>query len=167
LSARLFENNGCDKMKAVVQRVLESSVQVEDQTVGKIGAGFTVLLGITKGDSDKEAELLAGKIARLRVFCDTDEKMNLSLTEIGGSALVVSQFTLCADIKKGNRPSFIESAEPEEARRLYEFFIKKLKENGVPDVQTGVFAAKMRLTIVNDGPVTIVLDTDIWKKKIN
>lgn len=154
-------------MKAVVQRVLGSSVIVNDQTVGKIGAGFTVLLGVTKGDGEEEAGILAGKIARLRVFCDADGKMNLSLADIGASALVVSQFTLCADVKKGNRPSFTESANPDVAKKLYEFFIEKLKENGVADVQSGVFAAKMRLEIINDGPVTIVLDTDLWAKKIS
>jgi D-aminoacyl-tRNA deacylase len=154
-------------MKAVVQRVLESSVVVSNQTVGKIGKGYTVLLGVVKGDTENEAEVLAGKVARLRIFCDDNEKMNLSLIDIVGSALVISQFTLCADIKKGNRPSFTESAEPEEAKRLYEYFVCKLKEFGVADVQTGIFAAKMRLEIVNDGPVTIVLDTDIWAKQID
>jgi D-aminoacyl-tRNA deacylase len=111
-----------------------------------------------------EAELLAGKVARLRAFCDENDKMNLSLTQIGGSALVISQFTLCANLKKGNRPSFTASADPAIALDLYKHFVFMLKENGVKNVQTGIFAAKMKLEIINDGPVTIILDTDIWKK---
>lgn len=151
-------------MKAIVQRVLKSSVMVDNKTVGEIGTGINVLLGITNSDTEAQADLLAGKIARLRVFCDSDDKMNLSVLDIGGSALVISQFTLCADIKKGNRPSFTESADPEVAKRLYELFIEKLKSNGIDNVQTGVFAAKMKLEIINDGPVTIVYDTDLWLK---
>lgn len=151
-------------MKAVVQRVLSSSVAVDNMIVGAIGLGFTVLLGVQEGDTEKEAELLAGKIAKLRVFKDEDNKMNLSLKQVSGSALVVSQFTLCADIKKGNRPSFTEAAQPDRARELYELFVCKLKAEGITDVQQGVFAADMKLTIVNDGPVTIILDTNIWQK---
>ncbi len=151
-------------MKAVVQRVAESSVTVDNKVVGEIGTGFTILLGIVKGDNEEQADLLAGKIARLRAFCDAEEKMNLSLSDIHGSVLVISQFTLCADVKKGNRPSFSESADPEVAKRLYEFFIEKLKSNGISNVQTGIFAAQMTLKIINDGPVTIIYDTDIWLK---
>ncbi len=152
-------------MKAVVQRVLNSVVEVENQTVGKIGRGFNILLGVVKGDTVKEAELLAGKVARLRVFEDKQCKMNLSLTDVGGEALVVSQFTLCADVKKGNRPSFINSAEPETAKRLYEYFIEELKKNGIKKVEQGIFASDMQVKIQNDGPVTIILDTDIWMKR--
>ena len=152
-------------MKAVVQRVLNSSVEVESETVGKIGKGLNVLLGVVEGDSEKEAELLAGKVARLRVFEDEQCKMNLSITDIGGEALVISQFTLCADVKKGNRPSFINSAEPETAKRLYEYFIEELKKNGIKKVEHGIFAADMQVEIHNDGPVTILLDTDIWMKR--
>lgn len=152
-------------MKAVVQRVLNSVVEVENQTVGKIGRGFNILLGVVKGDTVKEAELLAGKVARLRVFKDKQCKMNLSLTDVGGEALVVSQFTLCADVKKGNRPSFINSAEPETAKRLYEYFIEELKKNGIKKVEQGIFASDMQVKIQNDGPVTIILDTDIWMKR--
>ena len=152
-------------MRAVVQRVLNSSVEVESETVGKIGKGLNVLLGVVEGDSEKEAELLAGKVARLRVFEDEQCKMNLSITDIGGEALVISQFTLCADVKKGNRPSFINSAEPETAKRLYEYFIEELKKNGIKKVEHGIFAADMQVEIHNDGPVTILLDTDIWMKR--
>ncbi len=152
-------------MKAVVQRVLNSSVEVDNETVGKIGKGFNVLLGVVVGDSEKEAELLAGKVARLRVFEDEQCKMNLSITDIGGEVLVISQFTLCADVKKGNRPSFINSAEPETAKRLYEYFIEELKKNGIKKVEHGIFAADMQVEIHNDGPVTILLDTDIWMKR--
>lgn len=151
-------------MKAVIQRVISSSVTVDSTIKGKIGIGYTILLGVVRGDTKHEAELLAGKIARLRVFCDEQGKMNLSVTDVGGSALVISQFTLCADTKKGNRPSFIDSAEPSEADYLYEYFIGELINNGINDVQKGVFGAKMMVSIHNDGPVTIILDTDIWKK---
>ena len=105
-------------MKAVVQRVLNSSVEVKNEIVGAIGHGFTILLGVQEGDTEKEAELLAGKVARLRVFKDRDNKMNLSLKQVGGSALVISQFTLCADVKKGNRPSFTDAAQPDKALEL-------------------------------------------------
>ena len=151
-------------MKAVVQRVLNSSVAVENKIVSSINQGLTILLGVQQGDTVKEAELLAGKIARLRVFSDEDDKMNLSLKQVGGSALVVSQFTLCADLKKGNRPSFTDAAASDKAIKLYEFFIHQLKAQGITDVQKGVFAADMKLNIVNDGPVTILLDTNIWQK---
>ncbi len=153
-------------MKAVVQRVLNSSVAVENIIVGAIGHGLTVLLGVQVDDTEKEAELLATKIAKLRVFSDINDKMNLSLKQVGGSALVISQFTLCADLKKGNRPSFTDAAQADKATELYKLFICKLKEQGIADVQEGVFAADMKLNIVNDGPVTIVLDTKIWRKTL-
>lgn len=160
-----FRNHdGCDKMKAVIQRVLNSSVTVDGITVGAIEYGYTVLLCVVNGDSEKEADLLAGKIARLRIFCDEQGKMNLSIADVGGSALVISQFTLCADTKKGNRPSFTDSAEPLEANRLYEYFAGKLSECGISNVQKGIFAADMKVYILNDGPVTIILDTDSWQK---
>ncbi len=157
--------NGSDKVKAVIQRVLGSSVSVDGETVGEIGHGLNILLGVMRGDSDKDAAILAGKTARLRVFRDEQDKMNLSVTDIGGSALVISQFTLCADCKKGNRPSYSESAQPDEAKRLYELFAAKLADNGVRNVQTGIFAADMTVDIVNEGPVTIVLDTELWRGK--
>lgn len=152
-------------MRAVIQRVNKSSVSVDGEIKGSVGKGFNVLLGVMEGDTESQAELLAGKVARLRIFEDENEKMNKSITDIDGEILVISQFTLCADIKKGNRPSFIESAAPAEANRLYEYFCSKLLENGVRKVEMGVFAADMKVEIENDGPVTIVMDTDIWDKK--
>ena len=152
-------------MRAVIQRVNKSSVSVDGEIKGSVGKGFNVLLGVMQGDTESQAELLAGKVARLRVFEDENEKMNKSITDIDGEILVISQFTLCADIKKGNRPSFTDSAAPAEADRLYKYFCSKLLENGVRKVETGVFAADMKVEIENDGPVTIVMDTDIWDKK--
>lgn len=151
-------------MKALVQRVLSSCVVVENITVGAIDRGLTVLLGVEEDDGEKEADLLAAKIAKLRVFNDENDKMNLSLQQVGGSVLVVSQFTLCANLKKGNRPSFTDAAQPDKANKLYKLFICKLKEQGITDVQEGVFAADMKLKIINDGPVTIMLDTKTWQK---
>ena len=152
-------------MKAVVQRVINSSVSVDGEIKGSIGKGFNVLLGVMDGDGEAQAELLAAKISKLRVFEDENGKMNKGILDIGGEILVISQFTLCADIRKGNRPSFTDSAPPDEANRLYEYFCKKLLENGVSKVETGVFAADMKVEILNDGPVTIVMDTDIWENK--
>lgn len=152
-------------MKAVIQRVLNSSVSVDGEIKGSIGKGFNVLLGVMDGDGEAQAELLAAKISKLRVFEDENGKMNKGILDIGGEILVISQFTLCADIKKGNRPSFTDSAPPAEANRLYEYFCSKLIENGVSKVETGVFAADMKVEIINDGPVTIVMDTDIWENK--
>ncbi len=152
-------------MKAVIQRVLNSSVSVDGEIKGIIGKGFNVLLGVMDGDGEAQAELLAAKISKLRVFEDENGKMNKGILDIGGEILVISQFTLCADIKKGNRPSFTDSAPPDEANRLYEYFCTKLLENGVSKVETGVFAADMKVEIVNDGPVTIVMDTDIWENR--
>lgn len=152
-------------MRAVVQRVTKSSVSVDGEIKGSVGKGFNVLLGVMQGDGEVQAELLAAKIAKLRVFEDENCKMNKSILDIGGEILVISQFTLCADIKKGNRPSFTDSAAPDEANRLYEYFCSKLLENGVSKVETGVFAADMAVEISNDGPVTIIMDTDIWDKR--
>ena len=122
-----------------------------------------VLLGVTKTDTQAEAEALASKIAGLRIFEDENGKMNLSLDEIGGKVIVVSNFTLCADCKHGRRPSFINAQRPVQANELYEYFIKKLKFYGVPEVGTGVFGGDMQVHIQNDGPVTLILDTDEWK----
>lgn len=151
-------------MRAVVQRVTSSKVSVDEKTVGEIGKGFNVLLGVVEGDTDEQAILLAGKIARLRVFEDENGKMNLSVNDVGGEILAISQFTLCADCKKGNRPSFTLSAAPDEANRLYELFCSELSANGVRNVEKGIFGADMAVDIANDGPVTIMLDTDIWRK---
>lgn len=152
-------------MRAVIQRVNNSSVSVDGEIKGKIGKGFNVLLGVMNGDTDAEAELLASKISKLRVFEDDNGKMNKGILDVGGEILVISQFTLCADIKKGNRPSFTDSAPPDEADRLYRRFCDCLRENGVSKVETGVFAAEMLVEISNDGPVTIIMDTDIWNKR--
>jgi D-tyrosyl-tRNA(Tyr) deacylase len=152
-------------MRAVIQRVLSSAVTVDGKTVGKIEKGYTVLLGVMEGDTDYEAELLAKKTALLRVFEDENGKMNLSVLDVGGEILAVSQFTLCADTKKGNRPSFTPSASPDEANRLYEKYCSCLLENGVKRVEKGVFGADMKVSLINDGPVTICLDTDTWSKK--
>ncbi len=151
-------------MKAVIQRVSSSSVTIDGKVVGEIGRGFNILLGVCQADKEEDAQILAGKIARLRVFCDDEDKMNLSLTDIGGQALVISQFTLCADLKKGNRPSFTTSESPERANALYEYFKQCLKSNGVDKVESGIFAAKMKVDIVNEGPVTILMDSKIWLK---
>lgn len=151
-------------MRAVVQRVTSSKVSVDGKTVGEIDKGFNVLLGVVEGDTDEQAILLAGKIARLRVFEGENGKMNLSVNDVGGEILAISQFTLCADCKKGNRPSFTLSAAPDEANRLYELFCSELSANGVRNVEKGIFGADMAVDIANDGPVTIMLDTDIWRK---
>ena len=152
-------------MRAVVQRVKRTSVTVGGELKGSAGQGFNVLIGVMQGDTDAEAQLLAAKISKLRVFEDENGKMNKSVLDIGGEILVISQFTLCAVIKKGNRPSFTDSAPPEEADRLYLAFCEHLREAGVKKVETGVFAADMLVSIDNDGPVTIVMDTDIWEKR--
>ena len=150
-------------MKAVLQRVLSASVECEGKTVSEIGKGFMVLLGVTKTDTQAEADTLASKIAGLRIFEDENGKMNLSLDEVGGKVIVVSNFTLCADCKHGRRPSFINAQRPVQANELYEYFIKRLKFYGVPEVGTGVFGGDMQVHIQNDGPVTLILDTDEWK----
>ena len=151
-------------MKAAVQSVTASSVSVDGEIVGKIDKGLNVLLGVEEDDTEKDAEVLASKIAKMRIFEDENEKMNLSVLDVDGSVLVISQFTLCADIKKGNRPSFILAAKPDKATALYEYFSSQLKENGVKKVENGVFGADMAVEISNDGPVTIIMDTAIWRK---
>ena len=150
-------------MRAVIQRVTSSCVKVEGEITGQIGPGYNVLLGVMQGDTKEEARLLAGKICNLRVFEDENGKMNLSIRETGGKVLAISQFTLCADLKKGNRPSFFPSAPPDEANALYEDFCSFIEENGI-EVEKGIFGADMKVEIHNDGPVTILMDTDIWKK---
>ena len=152
-------------MRAVIQRVRSASVDVGEETVGKIGKGFLVLLGVMDGDTEKEADLLAAKTAKLRIFEDENEKMNLALTDVGGAALVVSQFTLCADVKKGNRPSFTPSAAPQEAQRLYEYFMQRLAAEGIGEIAHGSFGADMQVSLINDGPVTIMFDTDTWSHR--
>lgn len=151
-------------MKAVVQRVTSSRVSVDGEVKGSVEKGFNVLLGVEDDDTREDAEILAGKIARLRVFEDEDEKMNLSILDIDGEILVISQFTLCANLKKGNRPSFVFAAQPDKAIPLYEYFMAQLTENGIRKVGHGVFGADMAVDIQNDGPVTIIMDTKIWRK---
>ena len=152
-------------MKAVVQRMDFAEVTVDGKAVGDGKNGLLVLLGVADGDSDAEAELLASKVSNLRIFCDENDKMNRSVLDVGGSVLTVSNFTLCADTKKGNRPSFIDAMEPNEANRLYMYFIDCLKRNGVADAKTGEFGADMTINAKLVGPVTILLDTDTWRKK--
>lgn len=144
-------------MRAVVQRVARSSVRVDGRLVGEIGRGLNVLIGVREGDSDEDARWLAHKIAGLRVFEDEAGKMNLSLLDVGGEALVVSQFTLYGNTRKGFRPSFVDAAPPDIAEPLIERFVAFLREEGVP-TQTGVFRAMMMVEIINDGPVTILLE---------
>ena len=145
-------------MRAVVQRVTSSKVSVDGKTVGEIGKGFNVLLGVVEGDTDEQAILLAGKIARLRVFEDENGKMNLSVNDVGGEILAISQFTLCADCKKGNRPSFVKAGQPEFANELYEYIIAECSK--LINVQTGIFGADMKVELENDGPFTIMLDSE-------
>jgi len=146
-------------MRIVIQRVSSASVSVDGAVIGKIGPGLCLLCGFTHGDSDQIVEQMAAKCLNLRIFEDQEGKMNLSLADIKGSVLAVSQFTLYADCKKGRRPSFTDSAEPAKAEELYEKFVEILKSSGA-EVQTGSFGAKMMVEILNDGPVTIVLDSD-------
>ncbi|MDH4009977.1 MAG: D-aminoacyl-tRNA deacylase [Desulfobacterales bacterium] len=145
-------------MRAVVQRVKQSSVKTNGEMVGRIGQGLLVLLGVAKGDRAEDADYLANKILNLRIFEDEDGKMNRSLLEIGGELLAVSQFTLLADCRKGRRPSFIAAAEPGKATELYEKFVERVRQTGVA-VQTGRFRAMMEVALINDGPVTIIIES--------
>jgi D-tyrosyl-tRNA(Tyr) deacylase len=145
-------------MRAVVQRVKQSVVKTNGETVGRIGRGLLVLLGVAGDDGAEDADYLANKIINLRIFEDENGKMNRSLLETGGELLAVSQFTLLADCRKGRRPSFVNAAEPEKANRLYEKFVERLRQNGVA-VQTGRFQARMEVALVNDGPVTIIIES--------
>lgn len=151
-------------MKAVIQRVKNANVTVDGKVIGNIDNGLLVLLGVYEEDTSEDTELLARKIAALRIFCDENDKMNLSVCDIDGEILVISNFTLCADTKKGNRPSFTLAKSPQEADREYERFCQLLLENGVRKVEKGSFGADMQVSLLNDGPVTIVLDTKIWRK---
>ncbi|MBM7688795.1 D-tyrosyl-tRNA(Tyr) deacylase [Enterococcus ureilyticus] len=145
-------------MRAVIQRVTQAEVTIDQKSVGKINQGFMILLGIHESDSAEDVAYLVRKISKLRVFEDEAGKMNLSIQEVQGSILSVSQFTLYADTKKGNRPSFIEAARPERAIPLYELFNKQFKELDIP-IETGEFGADMAVSLTNDGPVTIMIDT--------
>lgn len=145
-------------MKAVIQRVSKARVEVEGKTVGKIGRGSLVLLGVEKGDGERDADRLADKIVNLRLFEDEAGKMNLALRDVGGAILAVSQFTLAGNCAKGRRPSFDGAAPPAEANRLYEYFVARVRGLGVP-VETGIFQAMMEVSLVNDGPVTFILES--------
>ena len=151
-------------MKAILQRVKFAKVEVDGETVGEIGQGFLVLLGVAQEDDRKEAEVLSNKIAGLRVFTDENDKMNLSLSDIGGEVLVISNFTLCADCSHGRRPSFIAAARPEQAEPLYEYFCQRLREAGVKKVAQGIFGADMAVSLLNDGPVTIDITSKDLKR---
>ena len=144
-------------MKLVVQRVKNAKVEVEGKTVGKIEKGFLVLLGVTHNDTKETADYLVKKLCNLRVFEDENEKMNLALKDVNGKLLIVSQFTLYADCTGGNRPSFVNAAKPEMANELYEYFCNKCNEKGI-EVQKGIFGADMKVSLLNDGPVTIILE---------
>ena len=146
-----------------MQRVFRASVEVLGEVVSEIDRGLLVFLGVGVGDGEKEALLLAKKVAELRIFCDDNDKMNLSVLDVGGSALVVSNFTLFADCSHGRRPSFIHAAAPDIANSLYEFFNRSLFGFGIKEVKTGVFGADMKVELLNDGPVTIIIDTEDLK----
>ena len=145
-------------MIAVLQRARDAYVTVAEQETGRIDKGLVILLGVCDEDDRTDAEFLADKIAGFRIFSDSDAKMNLSVRDIGGQILVISQFTLCADWRKGRRPSFVHAAEPQKAEYLYEYFTEQLTRHGIP-VATGSFGAMMNVHLVNDGPVTFVLDS--------
>jgi D-tyrosyl-tRNA(Tyr) deacylase len=150
-------------VRALLQRVSSAKVEVAGRKVGEVGRGLLVLICAVEGDTEAAAELLARKIARLRIFADDEGKMNRAITDIGGAALVVSQFTLAADLSRGNRPGFSHAAAPEEGRALYERFAALLAAEGIA-VETGEFGADMAVSLVNDGPVTIWMDSRDWDK---
>ncbi len=145
-------------MRAVVQRVIEADVIVDNVVTGSIKKGLMVMIGVEEADDENDASYMAGKITGLRIFEDSDEKMNLSIKDVNGQILAVSQFTLFGDARKGKRPSFIKAARPEEANRLYRYFIELIKNEGI-HIEEGVFQAEMLVRIYNDGPVTILLDS--------
>jgi len=145
-------------MKAIIQRVKNARVEIENKTIGEIGKGILVFLGVKDGDTEKDVQFLVEKILNLRIFSDKENKMNLSLLDIKGEILIVSQFTLYGDCKKGRRPSFTDAALPETAEKLYEDFIKEAKKSGLK-TETGKFGAMMQVELVNDGPVTFILES--------
>ena len=146
-------------MRALIQRVSSAAVSVDGETVGAIGQGFLVLLGVTDTDTDAEVSRLTDKLLKLRIFADAEDKTNCSIQDVGGALLVISQFTLCADCRRGTRPSFSHAAKPDEANRLYELFLTQCRAV-IPRVECGVFGAHMQVTLCNDGPFTVMLDTD-------
>jgi D-aminoacyl-tRNA deacylase len=148
-------------MRVVVQRVSEASVSIQNKTHSAIGMGLLILLGVEEGDTHTDADKLVRKLAALRIFNDAEGKMNLSVKDTNGQILVVSQFTLLADTQKGNRPSFIRSAKPNEAIPLYTYFVQALQKEIEPEIRTGEFGADMKISLINDGPVTIVIDSRV------
>lgn len=146
-------------MTAVIQRVKRASVKVDDVIVGKVDQGLMLLLGVFSGDNENDADKLAAKIAKLRIFSDENDKLNLSVCDIGGGALVVSNFTLCANYKHGNRPDYLAAEKPDRANELYLYFTDKLRSLIPGETQTGIFGADMEIEIINDGPITIVMDS--------
>lgn len=151
-------------MKAILQRVSFARVEVDEKIVGEIKKGFLILLGVENGDEQKDAEVLANKISGLRIFTDENDKMNLSLTDVSGEVLVISNFTLCADCSHGRRPAFIGAARPDTAEPLYEYFCQKMLDNGISKVEKGIFGADMKVSLLNDGPVTIDINSKDLKK---
>lgn len=151
-------------MRAVIQRVSSAAVAVDGKVVGSCERGYLILLGVAEGDTELDAELLCKKIAALRIFRDENDKMNLSIRDIDGEALVISQFTLLANYRHGNRPDFLASAKPDEANRLYEYFTELLSRE-LRRVEHGIFGADMKVSLTNDGPVTICMDSEVLKKK--
>jgi len=145
-------------MIAVIQRCSRGKVTVSEKVVGEIDNGLVILLGVQRGDTEKDADFLVNKISGLRIFSDENDKMNLSIKDVNGSALVISQFTLCGDTKKGRRPSFIKAATPDDGNRLYEYFMLEMKKGGVP-IESGEFGAMMDVELVNNGPVTFVMNS--------
>ena len=151
-------------MKAVIQRVTHASVTVDGERVSAIENGLLIFLGVADGDTERDAQVLADKIANLRIFSDSDDKMNLSLLTTKGAALVVSQFTLCANCSHGRRPDFFGAAKPDLANELYEYFCERIKANGIERVERGVFGADMQVSLTNDGPVTLDIDSKDLKR---
>ena len=152
-------------MRVVLQRVKHASVHVDGQETGSIGQGFLILLGVSDTDDESIADKMADKICKLRIFEDEKGKTNLDIHTVGGSLLLISQFTLYADCKHGNRPSFIKAAKPPLSVDAYELFLAEMAKHGLKDVQHGEFGAHMQVSLVNEGPCTIIIDTDEWKKK--
>lgn len=153
-------------MKAVIQRVTQANVTVDGEIVGEIGKGFLVLFGAGENDTEKDCNKLADKISKLRIFSDENDKINLSVDDVGGDMLIVSQFTLYADCRKGNRPSFVRACPPDEANRLYEYFCTKCGENIKGKIKKGVFGADMKVSLLNDGPFTVVLECENGEIKL-
>lgn len=150
-------------MKAILQRCLDAKVEVDGNVVGSAKSGLLVLLGVAKGDTETDAKLLADKISKLRIFDDSDGRLNLSVKDVGGSVLVISNFTLLADYRKGNRPDYFGAESPDEANRLYQYFAEYMRSLGI-HTETGSFGAEMKVSLINDGPVTIEMDSSILKK---